>query len=159
MSFTLSWSFPRYLAEPIRKPIRQLKGELRQLNTSPGVESSTLLLLRPPMRRLNLPLTFSVLAAAVFLAGPGLALAQGTDAATLAKQKNCMACHAPTKKLIGPAFVDIANKYRGDDAARAVLVKHVRQGSVGVWGSIPMPSNPVSEAEAQRLVGWILEQR
>ncbi len=77
--------------------------------------------------------------------------------ADLAKKKNCMACHAADKKLIGPAYKDVAAKYKADDAAVAKLVEHVRKGSVGIWGQIPMPANPqVSEAEAQTLVKWIL---
>src|SRR5690554_1836699 len=77
--------------------------------------------------------------------------------ADLAKKKNCMACHATDKKLIGPAYKDVAAKYKADDAAVAKLVEHVRKGSVGIWGQIPMPANPqVSEAEAQTLVKWIL---
>ncbi|MCO5120811.1 MAG: c-type cytochrome [Burkholderiaceae bacterium] len=77
--------------------------------------------------------------------------------AALAKKKNCMACHATDKKLIGPAYKDVAAKYKADESAVPKLVEHVRKGSSGVWGQIPMPANPqVSEAEAQTLVKWIL---
>lgn len=77
--------------------------------------------------------------------------------ADLAKKKNCMACHATDKKLIGPAYKDVAAKYKSDEKAVATLVQHVRKGSVGIWGQIPMPANPqVSEAEAETLVKWIL---
>lgn len=77
--------------------------------------------------------------------------------ADLAKKKNCMACHAIDKKLIGPAYKDVAAKYKSDPAAVAQLVAHVRKGSVGVWGQIPMPANPqVTDAEAETLVKWIL---
>jgi len=114
---------------------------------------------RPDFRKYRQCLAVA-LAATFVLAAPLAVQAQDADVTTLLKQKNCMACHATQKKLIGPAFVDIAKKYQGDQAAPATLAKHVRQGSVGVWGPIPMPTNPqVSEAEAQRLVGWILEQR
>ena len=75
----------------------------------------------------------------------------------LAKQKNCLACHAVDKKLVGPAYKDIAAKYKDDKNAFPTLVKKVREGGVGVWGQIPMPANPqVNEQEAQALVKWVL---
>ena len=75
----------------------------------------------------------------------------------LAKDKNCLACHAIDKKLVGPSYKDIAAKYKGDKNAQAMLVKKVRDGGVGVFGQIPMPANPqVNEQEAQTLVKWIL---
>ncbi|HZH05422.1 MAG TPA: c-type cytochrome [Lautropia sp.] len=80
--------------------------------------------------------------------------------AELARAKNCMACHAADKKLIGPAYKDVALKYASDRNAAAKLVKKVREGGVGVWGQIPMPANPqVSADEANRLVTWVLGQR
>jgi cytochrome c len=75
----------------------------------------------------------------------------------LAKDKNCLACHAIDKKLVGPSYKDIAAKYKGDKNAQAMLVKKVRDGGVGAWGQIPMPANPqVNEQEAQALVKWVL---
>ena len=76
---------------------------------------------------------------------------------TLAKERNCLACHATAKKLVGPAYKDIAAKYKADKNAQAMLVKKVREGGVGVWGQIPMPANPqVNEQEAQALAKWVL---
>lgn len=78
----------------------------------------------------------------------------------LAKAKNCMACHAPATKLVGPSFKDIAGKYGADAGAEARLVLKVQKGSTGVWGPVPMPANPqVSEADARILVKWILSQK
>jgi cytochrome c len=75
----------------------------------------------------------------------------------LAKQKNCLACHAVDKKLVGPAYKDIAAKYANDKDAAPRLAKKVREGGVGVWGQIPMPANPqVNEAESLQLVKWVL---
>ena len=83
--------------------------------------------------------------------------APATASEQLAKDKNCLACHATDKKLVGPAYKDIAAKYKADKNAQATLVKKVREGGVGVWGQIPMPANPqVNEQEAQTLVKWIL---
>ena len=80
--------------------------------------------------------------------------------ADLAKAKNCTACHAVDKKLIGPAYKDVAKKYANDKDALAKLTKKVREGGVGVWGQIPMPANPqVSADEVNTLVKWVLSQK
>jgi cytochrome c len=80
--------------------------------------------------------------------------------ADLAKAKNCLACHAVDKKLVGPAYKEVAAKYATDKDAVAKLSKKVREGGVGVWGQVPMPANPqVSEAEATSLVKWVLSQK
>lgn len=75
----------------------------------------------------------------------------------LAQSKACLACHNVDKKVVGPAFKDIAKKYAGKKGADAMLVTKVTKGGGGVWGTMPMPANPqVSEAEAKQLVKWIL---
>jgi cytochrome c len=80
--------------------------------------------------------------------------------AELAKAKNCMACHAVDKKVVGPAYKDVAAKYAGQKDAEDKLVQKVIKGSKGVWGEIPMPPNAnVSEAEARTLVKWVLSQK
>ena len=80
--------------------------------------------------------------------------------ADLAKAKNCMACHAIDKKLVGPAYKDVAAKYAGQKGAEDKLVQKVMKGGAGVWGPVPMPANPqVSEAEARSLVKWVLAQK
>ena len=77
----------------------------------------------------------------------------------LATAKNCMACHNIDKKVVGPAYKDVAAKYRGDKAAPARLASKVMEGGGGVWGVVKMPSNPqLSEAEAKKLVAWVLSQ-
>ena len=92
-----------------------------------------------------------VLAAAVTVAVPALA-----DEA-LAKAKNCMACHALDKKLVGPAYKDVAAKYAKDKGSVDLLAAKIMKGGSGVWGPIPMPANPqVNEAEAKRLATWVL---
>ena len=91
------------------------------------------------------------LAMALSVAAPAMA-----DEA-LAKSKNCMACHAVDKKLVGPSYKDVAKKYAGQKDAEATLVEHVMKGSKGVWGPVPMPANAqVNEADAKKLVAWIL---
>lgn len=98
-----------------------------------------------------------VLAVAVL----GLAVASGPvfAQAELAKQKNCLACHAVDKKLVGPSYKDVAAKYKADKDAAAKLAKKIREGGVGVWGQVPMPANPqVNEQEAMSLAKWVLSQ-
>jgi len=75
----------------------------------------------------------------------------------LATSKNCMACHAVDKKLVGPAFKDVAKKYAGDKSAADKLAAKIMKGGAGVWGPVPMPANPqVSDAEAKKLAAWVL---
>lgn len=78
----------------------------------------------------------------------------------LATSKNCMACHAVDKKLVGPSYKDVAAKYKSDKGAVDKLAIKTIKGGGGVWGAVPMPANPqVSEAEAKKLVAWILSQK
>lgn len=92
-----------------------------------------------------------VLAAAVSVATPAL-----SDQA-LATSKNCMACHAMDKKLVGPAYQDVAKKYAGQKDAAGKLATKIMKGGSGVWGVVPMPANTqVNEAEAKKLATWIL---
>lgn len=75
----------------------------------------------------------------------------------LAKKYNCLACHAVDKKVVGPAYKDVAAKYRNDKAAEAKLADKVKKGGSGVWGQIPMPPNSsVPDADVKTLVQWIL---
>jgi cytochrome c len=75
----------------------------------------------------------------------------------LAKSKNCMACHAADKKLVGPAYKEVAKKYAGNAAAVAQLATKIQKGGSGVWGAIPMPANPqVNDADAKKLAQWVL---
>jgi len=92
----------------------------------------------------------------------GLSLASGAALANadLAKAKNCLACHAADKKIVGPSYKDVAAKYAGDKDAANKLAKKIREGGVGVWGQVPMPANPqVSEAEARTLAAWVLSTK
>jgi cytochrome c len=91
--------------------------------------------------------------AAVTLSSPVFANAE------LAQKKNCMACHAVDKKLVGPAFKDIAAKYAGQKDAVAKLSEKVIKGGSGAWGQIPMPANAVTPDEAKTLVTWVLAQK
>ena len=95
-------------------------------------------------------------ALALGLAAQANAAVDAAKAQELAKSKNCMACHMVDKKLVGPAYKDVAKKYKGDGGAVEGLSKKVMSGGSGVWGAIPMPPNPVSKDEAKLLAEWIL---
>lgn len=87
----------------------------------------------------------------------GLAAAPAFANQDLAQKKNCMACHAIDKKVVGPAYKDVAAKYAGQKDAVDKLSQKVIKGGSGVWGQVPMPANAqVNEAEAKQLVQWIL---
>ncbi|WP_338414502.1 c-type cytochrome [uncultured Sphaerotilus sp.] len=77
----------------------------------------------------------------------------------LAQKKNCMACHAVDKKLVGPSYKDVAVKYAGQKDAVAKLAEKVIKGGSGAWGQIPMPANAVTPDEAKTLVTWVLSQK
>ena len=75
----------------------------------------------------------------------------------LANAKNCMSCHAIDKKLVGPAYKDVAAKYAGQKDAVDRLANKIMKGGSGVWGPVPMPANSqVNEAEAKKLAAWVL---
>jgi len=74
----------------------------------------------------------------------------------LAQQKGCNACHDMKAKKVGPSFADIAKKYADKPDAVDYLAGKIKKGSSGVWGSIPMPPQNVSDAEAKQLAKWIL---
>jgi len=74
----------------------------------------------------------------------------------LAQQKGCMACHATNAKKVGPSYADIAKKYAGKPDAVDYLANKIKKGGAGVWGSIPMPPQNVTDAEAKQLAQWIL---
>jgi len=98
------------------------------------------------MRKITL-----LLAAAAVMATPALANEE------LAKKNACTACHAIDKKLVGPAYKEVAKKYKGDAKAEAMLVEKVKKGGTGVWGQVPMPPNAsVKDEDIKTLVKWIL---
>lgn len=94
---------------------------------------------------------FAFAAVAAGLAAPVMA------SADLAKKYNCSACHAVDKKMVGPAYKDVAAKYKGQADAVAKLSEKVKKGGSGVWGPVPMPPNAaVPDADVKALVEWVL---
>lgn len=83
--------------------------------------------------------------------------AQAMASQELAQKNACMACHQIDKKVVGPAFKDVAKKYAGDKAAEAKLVKKVKEGGKGAWGEVPMPPNAqVKDDDIKAIVHWVL---
>jgi len=75
----------------------------------------------------------------------------------LMQKDGCAACHAIDKKLVGPAYQDVAAKYKDDKGAAARLAQKVKAGGSGAWGQVPMPPNAaVSDDDIKSLVAWIL---
>jgi cytochrome c len=100
---------------------------------------------------------------AVLATALGLTLASGAFAAdpkaaeALAKSSGCFACHSIDKKVVGPAYKDVAAKYRNNKGAEAALVQKVKAGGKGAWGDIPMPPNShVKDADIKTIVQWVL---
>jgi cytochrome c len=87
------------------------------------------------------------------------ASASADDAQALATKNQCMACHKVEGKLVGPAYKDVAAKYRGDPDAMDKLTAKVRSGGKGVWGQVPMPPNKtISDDDLMTVINWILSQ-
>ncbi len=92
-------------------------------------------------------------AAGLMVAGSAMAV----DMPAVAKKNNCVACHTIDKKLVGPAWTDVAKKYKGDATASAKLSEKVAKGGSGVWGPVAMTPNPqVNPADMKELISFIL---
>ena len=93
--------------------------------------------------------------AALVIAAPSV---QASEA--LAEKNACLGCHAISEKVVGPAFIDVAAKYKGQKDAPTVLFQKVRNGGSGVWGTVAMPANKkVSDKDLKKIIGWILAQK
>jgi cytochrome c len=104
---------------------------------------------------MRMAVRLGALCGALLVASP--AWADAAAEAAFAKSKNCLACHAIDKKVVGPAFKAVADKYRQDPGAAERLALKVRQGGNGVWGVVYMPANAqVTPEESKRLVAWVL---
>ena len=98
----------------------------------------------------------ALLVAALGLAAAAPALAD----LALATSKNCMSCHAVDRKILGPAFKEVAAKYKDNKGAADMLATKIMKGGSGVWGAVPMPANnQVSEADAKKLAAWVLSTK
>jgi cytochrome c len=96
--------------------------------------------------------------AVMLMAGTQAEAVDAKAAEALAQKSNCLACHGIANKIVGPAYKDVASKYKGDKSAEAKLIQKVKAGGSGVWGTMPMPPNSpqVKDEDIQTLVKWIL---
>ncbi|MCD2344202.1 c-type cytochrome [Ideonella azotifigens] len=100
-----------------------------------------------------MPMKALITLLALVAASPAFAQAE------LAAKKNCLACHAVDKKIVGPAYKDVAAKYAGQKDAVAKLADKIQKGGSGVWGPVPMPANAVTPDEAKQLATWVMSQK
>jgi cytochrome c len=99
----------------------------------------------------------SVVAAAALMVSVPAFASQDQD---LAQKNGCLACHSVDKKIVGPAYKDVAKKYAHDKGAAARLFAKVKKGGSGVWGSVPMPPNPqVKDDDLKKIIAWVLSQK
>lgn len=102
------------------------------------------------------PVIISMFVAAGLMTAASVMAAEMPD---VAKKSGCTSCHAIDKKLVGPSWMDVAKKYKGDKGAEAKLITKVAKGGGGAWGAMPMPPNSpkVSDADIKTLVKFILK--
>lgn len=106
-------------------------------------------------QQLQNALLLGLAAAAVLIATPSV---QASEA--IVKKARCVACHAVDQKRVGPAYKEVAAKYKGQADAVAVLSAKVRNGGTGNWGQIPMPphgADKISDADLKAAIEWILK--
>ena len=87
----------------------------------------------------------------------GYAGSEDQQAFVLAKQNACLGCHASNKKIVGPSFQSVAQKYKNDSGAQDFLKNKIAKGGAGSWGVVPMPANAkLSNVDLTLLTSWIL---
>ena len=101
--------------------------------------------------------TFFLFAALAYFMPAAQANAEDEKAFAIAKQNACLGCHAVNKKIVGPSFQAVAEKYKNDVNAQAFLKNKITKGGSGSWGVVPMPANAkLSDADLTALTSWIL---
>jgi len=102
-------------------------------------------------------LMMTAASAALLLLSGAASANDSAQSMALAQKNACLSCHGVDKKIVGPAFKEVAKKYAGDKTAKDRLVAKVKTGGKGVWGQIPMPPNPgVKPEDAEKIVEWVL---
>jgi cytochrome c len=103
-------------------------------------------------------LLLAIVAASSLLVAAQANAVDAKAAEALAQKSGCLACHSVDKKVLGPAYKDVAAKYKGDKTAEAKLVAKVKAGGSGVWGPMPMPANSpqVKDDDIKTIVQWVL---
>jgi len=105
-------------------------------------------------QKLQNALLLGLAAATIMVATPP---ANASEA--IVKKARCVACHAVDQKRVGPAYKEVAAKYKGDSKAAAILFDKVRHGGSGNWGQVPMiphPADKISDDDLKAAIAWIL---
>ncbi len=98
-----------------------------------------------------------VLAASAVLVASGAYAMDAAAAKALASKSACLACHAADKKLVGPAYKDVAAKHKGQADALAKVSARIKSGGSGIYGAVPMPPQPnQKDDELKLLAEWVL---
>lgn len=106
---------------------------------------------------MNMPLKHIVLAVSALLVSAGAQALDAAAAKALAAKSACLACHATDKKLVGPAYKDVAAKHKGQADAVAVVAARIKSGGSGMYGPVPMPAQPnLKDDELKLLAAWVL---
>ena len=150
-------SAQRVVLAPNTKPV-QPKAPPAKLVVKPAADFAPVAVTPVPIAgSARIEKTVATEPVSVSAAAPQMQLSEA-DAMALAKKKNCFACHALDKKVVGPAWKTVAEKYRGDAGAQAALESKVRKGGKGNWGSIAMPpQSALSDEELNGLVRFVLQ--
>jgi cytochrome c len=83
--------------------------------------------------------------------------ARNLQALAIMARSDCRGCHSETAKLVGPAFQDVAARYRGQPGAAEHLAQKIVTGGSGAWGTVAMPPHPtLTAAEATTLAEYVL---
>jgi cytochrome c len=102
-------------------------------------------------------LKIMLLAASTTVLSLGTVATASADPVALATERGCMACHQVETKVVGPAYKEVAAKYKGQEGAAEMLAGKVKAGGSGVWGPVPMPPNAhVSDEDIKVIVDWVL---
>jgi cytochrome c len=102
-------------------------------------------------------LKMMLLTASMTVMSLGAVATASADPMALATQRGCMACHQVETKVVGPAYKEVAAKYKGQEGAAEMLAGKVKAGGSGVWGPVPMPPNAhVSDEDIKAIVDWVL---
>ena len=111
---------------------------------------------------MNIRIAAFSMAGALALASTGAhAVIDDKKAQEVMNKSGCAACHQVDKKLVGPAYKEIAKKHKSQKNAVEALVKKVRSGGIGVYGQIPMPPNSpsqIGDADLKAMVEWVLSK-
>jgi S-disulfanyl-L-cysteine oxidoreductase SoxD len=132
---------------------RNQHGNLAEQNRIVGPQRGALTT-APPTKSLA---ETAKLAARITVAAPAAAEGGATDVGALAEKKTCTGCHGADRRIVGPAFREIAAKYGQRADAVAYLAGRIKSGGSGVWGEIPMPAQNLSDEEAKLLAQWLMQ--